>query len=255
MTNTIKPTEYSFKDSVNVELVKASASDNDVIWAARVSTQGERSLDTVFADNSQMTDEELAAEITKARGLIQFLLRERHMSPFEHSIYTFYIDAPLFVMRELMRHRTSSFNEASARYSKMPAAFYVPSCERALQQVGKPGAYEFVAGTDEQYNTVVAETKQANIAAYESYEKMLAAGVAREVARGVLPVNLFSQTYMTVNMRNLMHFLSLRTKHEAAKIKSYPQIEIAMVADQMEAHFAANNPLVYEAFNKFGRDV
>jgi thymidylate synthase (FAD) len=89
--------------------------------------------------------------------------------------------------------------------------------------------------------------------AYDSYQGMLKAGVAREVARSVLPVGLFSSMYVTTNARALMHFLSLRTTHPDAKVKSYPQREIEMVAEQMEAEWARLMPITYEAFNKNGR--
>jgi thymidylate synthase (FAD) len=245
-----------FRSDVDVELVKSNASDSDVLWAARVSTQGERSRESINPSAYEFDAKQDSSSNTKeGQGLINFLLRERHMSPFEHSSFTFYVNVPIFVSRELVRHRTAAFNEASARYSKMAPAFYIPSRERALQQIGKAGAYEFIAGTEEQYDIVVEETKKANIVAYEAYERMLNAGVAREVARGPLPVNMYTQLYMTMNMRNLMHFLSLRTKHADAKVKSYPQAEIAAVADKMEVFFKAATPLVWNAFHTYGRDV
>jgi thymidylate synthase (FAD) len=255
MTDTTNTTEKEikpavFKSDVDVELVKTNALDSDVIWAARVSTQGERSLDRLNEDEVDPLE-----QAKKDKGLINYLLRERHMSPFEHSSFTFYINVPIFVMRELMRHRTSSFNETSGRYKELEPVFYVPNRERNLIQVGKTGHYTFEPGTDEQYEIVRESTVEASEFAYAKYQRMLNAGIAREVARGVLPVNLFSQTYMTLNMRNLMHFLSLRTIHEDAQVKSYPQHEIALLADQMEAHFAKTTPLVYEAFNKYGRNV
>lgn len=89
--------------------------------------------------------------------------------------------------------------------------------------------------------------------AYEAYQEMLAAGVAREVARAVLPVGLFSSMYATCNARSLMHFLGLRTQHEQAKVPSFPQREIEMVGELMEAHWAKLMPLTYGAFNANGR--
>lgn len=243
-------TPVVFRDNMTVELIKSSASDNDVIWAARVSTLGEQTL-----QEANLTGEQAKEAAKEKQGLINYLLRERHTSPFEHSVYTFYIEAPIFVFRELMRHRTASYNEASGRYKQLSAEFYIPSPERNLIQVGKTGHYQFEKGTPEQYALVVEETKKANKTAYNTYETMLNAGIAREVARGVLPVNIYSQAYMTINMRNLMHLLSLRTINENANIKSYPQREIEMVAEQMETFFAEKNPIVYEAFNKYGRNM
>ncbi|MCX8526575.1 MAG: FAD-dependent thymidylate synthase, partial [Candidatus Nanopelagicales bacterium] len=129
--------EVSFRDDVTVELVRASASDADVIFAARVSTAGEQSLEDVNGDAERST------------GLINYLMRERHGSPFEHNSLTFFVRAPIFVWREHMRHRIASYNEESGRYRQLEPVFYVPARERAIQQVGKTGAYEFLPGTPE----------------------------------------------------------------------------------------------------------
>ena len=233
--------EINFRDDVTVELVKASASDSDVIWAARVSTAGENSLDDVNADPS------------RSEGLINYLARERHGSPFEHTSMTFFVSAPIFVFREFMRHRIASYNEESGRYRELRPNFYVPSRQRKLVQVGKAGAYTFVDGTEEQYQLTVNAIKESCTVAYENYKKMLDAGVAREVARAVLPVTLYSSMYVTMNARALMNFLSLRTSREGSHFPSYPQREIEMVAEKMEAYFAELMPLTYGDFQKSGR--
>jgi thymidylate synthase (FAD) len=230
-----------FREDMTVELVKSSASDSDVIWAARVSTAGEQSLDAVGSDAS------------RAEGLINYLARERHGSPFEHTSMTFFVSAPIFVFREFMRHRIASYNEESGRYRELRPVFYVPSKERRLVQIGKPGSYEFIEGTKEQYDLTVESIKSSCTHAYESYTKMLDAGVAREVARAVLPVTLYSSMYVTMNARALMNFLSLRTAREGSHFPSYPQREIEMVAEKMEAHFAQLMPITYGAFQKSGR--
>ena len=100
---------------------------------------------------------------------------------------------------------------------------------------------------------MVKSIKESSIFAYEKYQEMLKAGVAREVARAVLPVTLFSSMYVTMNARALMNFLSLRTAHEGSHFPSYPQREIEMVAEKMEKYFAELMPLTYAAFNKSGR--
>jgi len=230
-----------FRSDVTVELIKHAASDADVLWAARVSTKGESSL------------EEITADPERSRGLIRFLMRDRHGTPFEHSSMTFYVRAPIFVFREFMRHRTFSYNEESGRYRKLAPEFYVPAPERRLVQVGKPGKYEFVEGTPEQHKLVVEATKNSYRQAYAAYLEMLEAGVAREVARTVLPVGLYSSMYATCNARALMNFLSLRTKRENAAFPSFPQREIEMVAERMEALWAELMPLTYEAFQEMGR--
>ena len=207
--------EIVFREDMSVELVKSSASDADVIWAARVSTAGDKSLEVVGGDAS------------KSEGLINYLARERHGSPFEHTSMTFFISAPIFVFREFMRHRIASYNKA--------------------------GAYTFVDGTPEQYEITVKSIKETCALAYENYQKMLDAGVAREVARAVLPVTLYSSMYVTMNARALMNFLSLRTSREGSHFPSYPQREIEMVAEKMEAEFAKLMPITYGAFQKSGR--
>ncbi|CAB4613655.1 MAG: FAD-dependent thymidylate synthase [Actinobacteria bacterium] len=233
--------QIQFRDDVSVELVKSSASDADVIWAARVSTAGDKSLEDVGADAA------------KSEGLINYLARERHGSPFEHTSMTFFISAPIFVFREFMRHRIASYNEESGRYRELRPVFYVPSKDRKLVQVGKPGSYSFVEGTTEQYQMTVDAIKETCTLAYENYQKLLTAGVAREVARAVLPVTLYSSMYVTMNARALMNFLSLRTAREGSHFPSYPQREIEMVAEKMEAEFAKLMPITYGAFEKSGR--
>lgn len=231
-----------FRSDMTVELVKSSANDSDVLFAARVSTKGEQSLEDVEADASRSV------------GLIRYLMRDRHGSPFEHNSMTFFVQAPIFVFREFMRHRIGiSYNEESGRYRELRPVFYVPGPERKLRQEGKPGAYTFVDGTPEQHEIVTRATKDACRAAYGAYQEMLAAGVAREVARIVLPVTTYSSMYVTLNARSLMSFLSLRTKREDSTFPSFPQREIEMVAEEMEAHWARLMPLTHQAFDSNGR--
>ncbi|WP_032761227.1 FAD-dependent thymidylate synthase [Streptomyces alboviridis] len=233
--------EPVFRSDVTVQLVKHSADDAHVLWSARVSTQGEQSLDQIGADPE------------RSKGLINYLMRDRHGSPFEAASMTFFVSAPIFVFREFMRHRTWSFNEESGRYRELGPVFYIPGPDRRLVQEGKPGHYQFAAGTTEQHQLVDEVMTGAYRQAYDAYRKMLAAGVAREVARSVLPVGLFSSAYATCNARSLMHFLGLRTTHPDAKVKSSPQREIEMVAEQMEAAWAGLMPLTHAAFNTNGR--
>ena len=211
-----------FRDDVTVELVRAQASDTDVLYSARVSTVGEQTLET---DAAASESTELAK---RDLGLINFLMRDRHGTPFEHNSMTFYVSAPIFVFREFQRHRMASYNEESGRYRQLRPVFYVPNRERMLVQEGRPGKYEFFPGTPEQHELVENEIRDSSTRAYESYQRMLAAGVAREVARSVLPVNIYSSMYVTMNARSLMNFLSLRTKREDSAFPSFPQREIEM---------------------------
>src|SRR5450756_2613519 len=208
---------------MTVDLVRAAARDADVLFAARVSTVGEQSLDEIDSDPSRST------------GLINYLMRDRHGTPFEHNSMTFYVRAPIFGYRELR------------------PVFYVPGPERRLIQVGKTGHYTFEPGTAEQHALVDAEIRSSCTQAYESYQRMLAAGVAREVARAVLPVTIYSSMYVTMNARSLMNFLSLRTKREDSRFPSFPQREIEMVAEKMEAFWIELMPLTHAAFELNGR--
>jgi len=166
---------------------------------------------------------------------------------------TFYVSAPIFVFREFMRHRIASYNEESGRYRELQPVFYVPGPERNLVQQGKPGAYDFVPGSAEQTALAVDEGKRIATAAYASYRRQLEAGIAREVARTVLPLSIYSSMYVTMNARSLMNFLSLRTRREGSHFPSFPQREIELVAERMEAHWAELMPLTHAAFESNGR--
>ena len=230
-----------FISQPTVELVKWSAADADVIWAARVSTKGEQSLDDLREDPA------------RSAGLIEFLMRNRHGSPFEHASMTFFVRGPIFMWREHFRHRIASYNEESGRYKVLEPVFYVPDDTRLLQQTGKTGHYVFEPGTDEQQAVVDFELKNNAIRAYNSYQRMLELGVAKEVARMGLPLNICSSAYVTMNARALMNFLSLRRKSEDSRFPSFPQREIEMVAERYEEEWSRLMPLTHAAFVKTGR--
>jgi len=238
----VPSTEPTFRSDVTVQLVKHTADDSHVLWSARVSTMGEQSLGQIGADPE------------RSKGLINYLMRDRHGSPFEATSMTFFISAPIFVFREFHRHRAGwSYNESSGRYRELEPVFYIPDFDRKLVQEGRPGKYVFVDGTAEQHYLARTVMKASYRQAYEVYQEMLAAGIAREIARSVLPVGLYSSMYATTNARALMHFLGLRTQHEMAKVPSFPQREIEMVGEQMESAWAQLMPLTHTAFNANGR--
>jgi thymidylate synthase (FAD) len=231
--------DIQFRSDVTVELVNSMAKDSDVAMAARVST--------VSGNHEKIVD------LEKDAGLINYLMRDRHGSPFEHNAFTFYIEAPIFVFREFMRHRIASYNEESGRYKELSPVFYVPGADRNLIQIGKPGAYTFEEGSLDQRSLVEGGLAEGMSIAYGKYKELLEAGVAREVARMVLPVGIYSSMYVTMNARSLMNFLSLRTQREGTHFPSFPQREIEMVAEKMECHFAEKMPITYDSFNKNGR--
>src|SRR5919109_725233 len=206
----------------------ALASDLAVVNGARVS----------FNEASQeMTDRDA--------GLIRFLMRERHGSPFEHGYFRFIVKAPLFVVREHHRHRAGhSYNEWSGRYAKMEAEFYVPEFVRT--QVGKPGAYTFEPVDDDRRDAARQEIEENADRAFEAYERLLEQGVAKEVARTVLPLSTYTKYYWSCNPRSLMHFCGLRN-HEAA------QYEIREYAAAAESFMERLMPATHASFVEFGR--
>lgn len=229
-------TDIKFSSDVQVELIRHMADDSYVVQAARVSTKG------------------AASEATADAGLIGYLMKGRHGSPFEHTMFTFRVAAPIFVWREHHRHRVGfSYNEESGRYRELKPHFYIPDVGRNIVQTGKPGHYTFTQGTLIQDEHLGAAFATAVNESYEQYKGMLDAGIAREVARMVLPLNTFSTCYVTCNARSLMHFLSQRVKDEGATFPSHPQREIEMVAEKYEAHFAELMPLTHKAFIENGR--
>lgn len=189
-------------------------------------------------------DKERLEERGRVSGLINFLYREGHMTPFESTSFTFAIKTPIFVAREFFRHRTGKYNEWSGRYSEMVSDFYFPTEERPLIQKGKPGDYYFVPGTEEQFALVLKSFERAYSVCWEEYQTMLEAGIAKEVARDVLNLGMYTKFYVTFDARNLMHFLSLRNE-------SHALFEIRAVAEQMEAIFAEKMPLTYAAYKAY----
>ena len=226
------------RNDVSVELIQHVGNDEMVARAARVSTGG---------DSMKSPPEGHG-------GLIRYLMKNRHGSPFEHGSMTFRVNAPIFVAREFMRHRAGwSYNEESGRYKVLDGEFYIPAPGRNLVQVGRPGHYQFEMGTLDQHAKMSARMENAYRRAWEAYEEMLLDGIAKEVARMVLPVGLFTSFYATCNPRSLMHFLSLRTHDELAAYPSQPMHEIEQVARGMEEHFKALYPLTHEAWDANGR--
>jgi thymidylate synthase (FAD) len=218
--------------------VQHAASDEMVSKAARVSTLGGAAADRTPEDD---------------RGLIRFLMKNRHGSPFEHGLFTWKISAPIFVWREMMRHRIASYNEESGRYRELEGVFYAPGPYRPLMQTGKAGHYEFEDGDLDQYTLALDVAAQAYHQCWTSYRQMLDAGIAKELARIVLPVATYSTAFVTMNPRALMNFLSLRTKSRHSTYPSYPMYEINQVADAMEVDFRRLMPMTAEAFDEAGR--
>lgn len=193
-----------------VSLIETMGSDLDVVNAARVS----------FSAYQNEIDD-------KAKGLINYLLKNAHATPFEHVVFKFYIKSPIFVAREWFRHRWSSFNEMSMRYYVPESIdFFYPSEDSIRKQVGKPGHYTFEPITDPAvYDFVTEKFLEAYTIAENNYYEMIEAGIAKEVARSVLPVGQYTEFIWTVNLRSLLNFLALRNDENAQKeIRQYAEI-------------------------------
>lgn len=227
-----------FTSEINVELVSHTGSDAGIAAAARVST----GMDLSEYSEAQNT------------GLINYLVKNRHGSPFEHNLMTFRVQAPIFLFREWHRHRIGwSYNETSGRYKVLPPKFYVYPEGRPLVQAGSGAHPDLVHGDKLLALAVAASMEAAYQQAWLEYEDMLEMGVANEVARAVLPVGIYSEMYATCNARSLMSFLSLRVDDPTATFASKPQWEIQQAALQMEAAFAQLFPATLRAFNANGR--
>lgn len=228
-----------YRSNMSVELIQQVGSDAMVVAAARVSTADAISeLSPWFP--------------TGDAKLISFLMRNRHASPFEHGSMTVLIEAPIFVAREWMRHRTMSYNETSGRYRELKPVFYVPGESRPMKQEGKPGDYTF---TSDGMLTLYAQDGIIDVTehAWRSYQQLLERGVAKEVARMVLPVNIYTQWYATANLRNWLNFLSLRTIDDNASVPSTPMYEIENAAQQVEGLIADAWPVSYNEWTNNGR--
>lgn len=177
--------------------------------------------------------------------LIGFLMRNKHHSPFEHSTFRFHIKCPIFVAREWFRHRIGSFNEISGRYAQLPKEFYVPKEEHVRKQVGKPGNYSFIPHDDgDVIGDFISGLDITSKIAYEEYENAIENGIAKEIARLYLPVNIYTEFYWTVNARALMNFLSLRNADDA-------QYEIRVYAESIDSIFSEKMPVSAKAFKEY----
>jgi thymidylate synthase (FAD) len=156
------------------------------------------------------------------------------------------VRSPIFVAREWFRHRIGSFNEFSMRYARATDDFYVPEPEDVRTQVGKPGSYSFEPVEAELAETARDELRAVYDRAYATYERLVEAGVAREVARCVIPVGAYTEFYWTVNARALMNFVSLRNAETA-------QREIRRYAEAVERFLAERMPVTHAAFVAGGR--
>lgn len=216
---------------MRVELIDHMGTDASIIRAMLVSTGKDKSRPFSDAD----------------RGRLRYLIANKHASPFEHCVMTFYVECPLTVRSEWQRHRTFSYNEFSFRYATPEdgVKVYIPELENMRTQIGKPGHYTFETMNEDDAREAVRLMSAATTFAQWHYLELLDRGVAREVARGVLPVNTMTKFYATGNLRNWFNFLVLRNSEHAMR-------EIAMLARDVEAIVGTTYPEAYAAWANEG---
>lgn len=224
------PQVIDLSNEMGVTLVDSMGNDESVVHAARVSVVGARA----------------ETEQGERKGLLQYLMSNHHASPFEHVTATFMVEVPIFVAREWHRHRTASYNEWSGRYSNLQARFYAPDYDRPLKQVGKPGAYTFDLGTDDEILVLYREMRHSFQTSWNAYEYLLDEGLAKEVARNVLPLAVYTSFYATANLRNWLNFLSLRTSQDAL-------FEIRDAAFKVEEQLHRIAPTCLNLWDELGR--
>lgn len=217
-------TEITFRSDIRVDYVQHTGSDEMVARAARVSTGSD------------------LIENDKIKGLIRYLVRERHTSTLEHCTVTVRVEAPIFVAREWMRHRTMSYNEISGRYAELAPVFYVPDGNRPLVNAGSGAHPDLQHPVDDgqMWGDVNVAHQNVYWKAWAEYQWMLSEGVAHEVARNVLPVGIYTQFYATANLNNWFKFLHLRDGNEG-----HPQYEIVEAANKVAGILEELYPVTY----------
>lgn len=210
-----------------VRLVDFMGSDQRAVQSARVS----------FGAVSKGEEQD--------KRLIKYLMQHSHHTPFEHCYFQFHICCPIFVARQWMRHRWGSYNEVSARYTEVKDEFYIPTEFRGQDTKNKQGS---VSSESLDHKALQTEYEKSIEASYATYRKLIEAGVAREMARGVLPVCQYTQFYWSVNARSLFNFLCLRTDQHAQK-------EIRVYADAIAKIVEEKMPWSWEAFESLNRQL
>jgi len=216
---------------VSVELIDHMGTDETVARAAWVSTA---------TDDREATPEAV-------ERLIRFLLSAdpAHASPFGHPHVTVLVECPIFVAREWMRHRVQTFSEVSSRYAEVDESAYLPPVEDFRVQAGRPGAYTFAPMAADEAAYVRDAMNRTYGHSFGVYRGMMARGVAREVARNVLPLGTMTRFYATASLRNWLAFLRLRD-HESALL------EIRREARAVRAVLDGLFPITMRAWSEAG---
>lgn len=227
----------ALRSDIEVELIDIAASDVTVARSVMIPSLRESWSVEVDPD----TD----------RALINYLIRDGYTVPSEHEMFTFYIEAPVFAWNTVVRHLDASYRDESVRCRKLATAFYMPYSDRDIAQ-SEPSE-PLGPGSDVQREYVEREFVKAITAACDSYELLLSRGIATDVARMVLPVNVYSSAYVTVNVYALMNFLSLL----AGTAPHCPCLtrEVEIIARKLELIFSSCMPMAYSAFISASRAI
>lgn len=219
--------EFKCLDKGFIRLIDVMGDDSSIVQAARVS----------YGTGTKKVHED--------RGLIRYLLRHLHTTPFEMVEFKFHVKLPIFVARQWIRHRTANVNEYSGRYSEMKDEFYVPSLDQIRPQsiVNKQGRGE-EAFPQEQAEAIAERMRTTQDGLYDEYQDLLGENLAREIARINLPVSNYTEWYWKVDLHNLFHFLKLR-------IDPHAQYEIRVYGEAMAGIVRQIVPVAYEAFEDY----
>ena len=208
-------------------------------------------LDTMGSDESiencaRISYGEGTRKVSETRNLLRYLMRHKHTSPFEHGEVQFHLKLPIFVMRQLVRHRTANINEYSGRYSEMSSDFYVPdSANLKLQsQSNKQGRGE----PHPSPGLIHFEYNRTHDGAWVTYENLLREDISREIARCVLPVSNYTEVVWKSDLHNFLHMVNLRTD-------SHAQQEIQDYANAMYSMVKPKFPITCEAWEDYVRDA
>lgn len=222
---------------VTVELIDSMGSDVSLARAAWISTG----------------PDEREKEDGRIEGLLRYLMKHRHGTPFEHATVTFRVSAPIMVFREWHRHRVQSYNEQSGRYSVFTPEFYIPGPDRPLINIGTSARPVMGPADPESHRAFVDDLIEGYEAQWKRYEHALNSGISNEMARLHLPVAIVSNMYATANLRAWLHFLGLRTSEPNATFQGHPQWEIVQAAKQVEQHLRTLFPITLAVFDEQGR--
>ena len=203
----------------------------------------QKDLDAAIVQSARVSYGDGTKTTRGDRGLIRYLLRHWHTTPFEMVEFKFHIKMPIYIARQHMRHRTASINELSARYSVVPEEFYEPDVLRGQSQVNHQGSEGVVELTDEQRQRVSRQLRDS----FDVYGNLLDVGCCREQARGLLPQSTYTEFYWKINLHNLLHYLQLRMEPGAQKeIRDYANAIYELVEPLV--------PITMEAFKDFRVD-